>query len=72
MGVKASVPILVFLTFVMGTSEFMIMGILPDMARGLGVEYTMIGGLVSVYALSYAVFTPTIPHSSVVSTGSVS
>lgn len=60
MGVKASVPILVFLTFVMGTSEFMIMGILPDMARGLGVEYTMIGGLVSVYALSYAVFTPTI------------
>lgn len=60
MGVKASVLILVFLTFVMGTSEFMIMGILPDMARGLGVEYTMIGGLVSVYALSYAVFTPTI------------
>src|SRR5574344_1741298 len=60
MGVKASVLILVFLTFVMGTSEFMIMGILPDMARELGVEYTMIGGLVSVYALSYAVFTPTI------------
>lgn len=51
---------LVFLSFVMGTSEFIVMGILPDMAVGIGVEYSTVGGLVSVFALSYAVFTPLI------------
>ena len=51
---------LIFLSFVMGTSEFIVMGILPDIASGLGVEYTLVGGLVSVFALSYAVCTPII------------
>lgn len=59
-GMPRSVLVLVFMSFVMGTSEFMIMGILPDMSEGLGVEYTAIGALVSVFALSYAVFTPTL------------
>lgn len=54
------IVVLVLMSFVMGTSEFMVMGILPDMAEGLGVEYTMIGGLVSVFAISYGVFTPMI------------
>ena len=56
----SAVVTLVFLSFVMGTSEFIVVGILPDMARDLGVEYTRIGGLVSVFALGYAVFTPVI------------
>ena len=55
-----AVVALVFLSFVMGTSEFIVMGILPDIASGLGVEYTAVGSLVSVFALSYAVFTPLI------------
>ena len=55
-----AVVTLVFLSFVMGTSEFIVMGILPDMAVGIGVEYSTVGGLVSVFALSYAVFTPLI------------
>lgn len=52
--------VLVLMSFVLGTSEFMVMGILPDMAEGLGTDYVMIGSLVSVYALSYAVFTPVV------------
>lgn len=55
-----AVVTLIFMSFVMGTSEFIVMGILPDISEGIGVEYTMVGGLVSVFALSYAVFTPTI------------
>lgn len=55
-----AVVTLIFLSFVMGTSEFIVMGILPDISEGVGVDYTMVGGLVSVFALSYAVFTPTI------------
>ena len=55
-----AVVTLIFMSFVMGTSEFIVMGILPDISEGIGVEYTMVGGLVSVFALSYAVFTPAI------------
>ena len=55
-----AVVALIFLSFVMGTSEFIVMGILPDISAGIGVEYTMVGGLVSVFALSYAVCTPLI------------
>ena len=55
-----AVVTLIFLSFVMGTSEFIVMGILPDISAGIGVEYTMVGGLVSVFALSYAVCTPLI------------
>lgn len=55
-----AVVTLVFLSFAMGTSEFIVMGILPDIAGGLGVEYSMVGGLVSVFALSYALLTPVI------------
>lgn len=51
---------LVLLSFVMGTSEFIVMGILPDMAEGLELPYTMIGNLVSVFAIGYAVLTPVI------------
>ena len=58
MRMSSSVLILVFMSFVMGTSEFMVMGILPDMADGLGVQYSSIGAIVSAFALSYAVCTP--------------
>lgn len=60
MRLPLAVPVLVFMTFVMGTSEFMVMGILPDISAGLGVDYMMVAGLISVFALSYAVFTPVV------------
>ena len=55
-----AVVALILLSFVMGTSEFIVMGILPDISEGLGVRYSLVGGLVSVFALSYAVCTPLI------------
>ena len=55
-----AVVTLILLSFVMGTSEFIVMGILPDISEGLGVRYSLVGGLVSVFALSYAVCTPVI------------
>ncbi|MBQ8644294.1 MAG: MFS transporter [Candidatus Methanomethylophilaceae archaeon] len=59
MGDRAvRIIVLMFLTFVLGTSEFMVMGILPDIAVGIGVQYTMVGSMVTVFALSYAVSTP--------------
>ncbi len=44
-----AVVTLVFLSFVMGTSEFIVVGIQPDIAIGIGVEYSMIAELVSVF-----------------------
>lgn len=46
------------LGFTMGTCEFVIVGILPDIAAGLGVSLSAVGRLVSVFAACYAVGTP--------------
>ncbi|WP_214818000.1 MFS transporter [Exiguobacterium sp. s131] len=46
------------LTFVLGTSEFVIVGILPDIASGLSISIATAGSLVSVFAISFAVGTP--------------
>lgn len=54
------VVVLVMLSFVMGTSEFIVMGVLTDMSEDLGVPYATIGNLVSVFAIGYVVFTPLI------------
>lgn len=54
------VLVLVMLSFIMGTSEFIVMGILPDMADDLGLPYTTIGNLVSIFAIGYAILTPVI------------
>src|SRR6266478_1214548 len=44
--------------FAIGTTEFVIMGILPDVARDLGVSIPSAGLLVSGYALGVAVGAP--------------
>lgn len=49
---------LILLSFALGTGEFIIVGILPDIAKGLDVSLTKAGGLVSVFAFVYAVGTP--------------
>jgi DHA1 family inner membrane transport protein len=55
-------PILVFLvaacSFVIGTGEFVIMGLLPEIAADLGVSVASAGLLVSVYALGIIVGAP--------------
>lgn len=55
-----AVVVLVLLSFIMGISEFIVIGVLPDISEDMGIEYTLVGSLVSVFALSYAVLAPTI------------
>lgn len=57
-----SLPVLALtaLGFVLGTCEFVIVGILPDIAADLGVSLSAVGRLVSVFAGCYAVGTPVI------------
>ncbi len=59
-GHKMSLPLLaLFLAaFAFGTAEFVIAGVLPDVALGLGVSIPMAGFLVSGYALGIAVGGP--------------
>ena len=49
---------LIALSFVLGTSEFIVVGVLPEIAQGLSVPLTTAGGLVSMFAFVYAVGTP--------------
>lgn len=55
-----SLPVitLVLLSFCLGTSEFIVIGILPDISSGLNVSITMAGSLVSIFVIVYAVGTP--------------
>jgi MFS transporter, DHA1 family, inner membrane transport protein len=45
-------------SFGIGTTEFVIMGLLPDVAHDLGVTIPVAGMLVSGYALSVAIGAP--------------
>lgn len=45
---------LVLLACILGTSEFIVIGILPDLARDLDVSLAVAGGLVSLFAFAYA------------------
>lgn len=45
---------LISLSFMLGTSEFIIVGILPDIATDLRVPSTTVGNLVSLFAFVYA------------------
>jgi predicted MFS family arabinose efflux permease len=48
---------LILLSVVLGTSEFIIIGILPDIALSINSSIAMIGNLVSIFALVYAIGT---------------
>ena len=52
------VAILVFQSFLLGTSEFIIVGVLPDIASDLNIAVTMVGNLVAIFAFVYAPLTP--------------
>lgn len=49
---------LVALSFMLGMSEFIVVGMLPDIAAGLGVSEVTVGNLVSLFAFVYAPVTP--------------
>src|SRR5829696_8422215 len=46
--------------FAIGTTEFVTMGLLPDIADGVGVDIPSAGGVVSAYALGVVVGAPVI------------
>lgn len=50
--------LLMTLSFLMGVSEFIVVGILPELAQGLDVTITQAGNVVSVFAFAYALGTP--------------
>ena len=50
--------LLAALGLVLGTCEFVIVGILPEIAEGLNTSLAAVGKLVSVFAACYAVGTP--------------
>lgn len=52
------VIILIFASFMLGMSEFVVVGILPDIASGLKVSEVTVGNLVAIFAFVYAPCTP--------------
>lgn len=60
MNNKWKIYLLTFVSFLMGTSQFVIVGVLDQIASSLGISLSQAGQLVSVYALSSAIGTPII------------
>lgn len=52
------VALLVFLAFSLGCSEFVVIGILPEVAHYYQISLAQAGQLTSLYALTYAICTP--------------
>ncbi|MDD6720368.1 MAG: MFS transporter, partial [Lactobacillus porci] len=48
----------VFVAFMLGCNEYMIVGVLPDISREIGASLSSLGYLVTVFALVYALSTP--------------
>ncbi|MFR0584911.1 MFS transporter [Lactobacillus porci] len=48
----------VFIAFMLGCNEYMIVGVLPDISREIGAPLSRLGYLVTVFALVYAISTP--------------
>jgi hypothetical protein len=59
-------------TFAIGTTEFAIVGLLPDIAESLGVSVSATGLLVSGYALGVAVGGPAVVATTTVTSAKVS
>ena len=49
---------LILISFLTGASEFIMVGILPDVAADLDTPYQTVGVLISVFAVSYALSAP--------------
>lgn len=55
-----SYGMLVFLAFSLGCSEFIVIGIEPELAENFHRSLADVGNLISLFALSYAIATPTL------------
>ena len=55
---KKSLIALAFGTLGLGIAEFVMMGILPDVARDLGISIATAGHLISAYALGVCIGAP--------------
>lgn len=55
-----NLPVLILIasSFMLGMSEFIVVGILPDIDVGLKVSEVTVGNLVSLFAFVYAPVTP--------------
>ncbi len=51
---QISILLLTMSTFVIGTAEFVVMGILPDVAADLSISIPKAGWLITAYALGIA------------------
>ena len=49
---------LIMLSFFLGTSEYTVIGILPEIADGFGISLTQAGSIVSLFAFAYGLGTP--------------
>lgn len=49
---------LILLSFFLGTSEYTVIGILPEIADGFGISITQAGNIVSLFAFAYGLGTP--------------
>lgn len=55
---KIQAFLFVFVAFMLGCNEYMIVGVLPDISREINASLSSLGYLVTVFALVYAVATP--------------
>lgn len=59
-GYRSRTVILVLLSFVLGCSEFIVVGVLSDIASDLHRSISAVGELVTIFALVYALSTPVV------------
>ena len=57
-GIPIPVLALTMCAFCIGTAEFVVMGLLPDIARDLAVSIPLAGQLVTAYALGVVIGAP--------------
>ena len=50
----------VFVAFMLGCNEYMIVGVLPDIAKEFHASLSSLGYIVTLFALVYAISTPII------------
>ena len=55
---RLCIVLLVLLGFALGCSEFVVIGIEPELARDFGVSLAQVGQLISLFSITYAVLTP--------------
>ncbi|MCI2455305.1 MFS transporter, partial [Listeria monocytogenes] len=58
MSNTVKIYILAIVSFLVGTSEYIISGILDNISESLGITIAAAGQLITIFSLVYAIFTP--------------